>query len=153
MNRWMKLNDEMMDSETETIEYVEYDAEAIEKEIKNTMTYLLAGIGVLAALFLVAGLLIVSDKPAWCMGILIGTLGAVIMAVHLSVTLQNQMDMDTKSGNKYMVKNTMLRFIFMAVLIFISLKVSGISLTGLLLGILTLKISALVQPYINKKLS
>lgn len=152
-NRLMKPDDEMMEPEAEIIEFKEYDADAIDKEIKETLTSLLAGIFGLSLLFFAVGVFIARDKIAWSLGLSFGFIGAVVMAVHLTMTLKNQMDMDAKSGNKYMIKNTMLRFIFMAVLIYISLKVSRISFIGVLLGILTLKMSALLQPYINKKLS
>ncbi|MDD3222484.1 MAG: ATP synthase subunit I [Clostridia bacterium] len=157
MSRLTKLKEEMMEAEAEAedeiIEWKEYDADAIDAEIRQTLKALVAGIGGLALILIGVGLLLATDKLGWCLGVVIGAAGAALIAVHMSSTLNNQMDMSVKNGNKYMIKNTMLRFIFMAVLLYIALKVPRISFIGVLLGILTLKASALLQPYINKNLS
>lgn len=116
------------------------------------MRLLLACVGGVSLLFLIVGAAFIPDQRGWHLGVIVGAAGAVFMAMHMYRSFCCQMDMDDENGNKYMIKHILFRFIFMAALLYMALKTEGISLAGVFAGMLALKISALLQPYINKKL-
>ena len=152
MTTVMKFDDDITDPDDEIIEMKEYDVDAIDKEIHSTLIRLLAGIAVSAVLAMIIGSLIVNDPAAWCLGIALGSGTAALMAAHMSHTLNVQMDYPEGSGRGYMIRNALMRFILMAVVLYIGLKVQWIHFIGVFAGIMTLKISALIQPLINKNL-
>ena len=127
--------------------------ERLKTEMNETLFDLLIGIGILFVLFLVAGLFLSSDKIGWLFGMLLGCFTAAAMAVHMYVSMDRAMDYGENGANKIAVRNSLIRFVFMAVVLFIGLKVDNIQFIGVILGILTLKFSALIQPFINKKIT
>lgn len=116
------------------------------------MKSLLAGVSGVSLVFLIVGAAFAPDQSEWCLGVILGAAGAVFMAMHMYRSFCCQMDMDDENGHKYMIKHILFRFLFMAVLLYMALKTEGISLAGVFAGMFALKISALLQPCIHKKL-
>lgn len=119
---------------------------------KRTLYELLAGI-VLCTLIFLVGILFVTNKPAYVIGLLTGGILAVGMSSHMYKSLQQAMLYDEETAAKKVQKGTILRYVFMlAGLVAALLLPNYISIIGVALGVLSLKFSAYLQPLTHKVL-
>lgn len=117
---------------------------------KRTLYELLAGI-VLCLLILLVGILFVSNKTAYVIGLLSGGILAAGMSSHMYKSLQQAMLYDEETAAKKVQKSSVLRFLLMlAGLAAALLLPQWISIAGMLLGMLSLKFSAYLQPLTHK---
>ncbi len=122
------------------------------QETKQTLYELIAGIIVCFILFLL-GNIFVSNRIAYTLGLLIGSLIAGFMSIHMHHSLEQAMLYDAETAAKKVQKGTFLRFFFMvAALVAALLLPQWISVIGVALGVLSLKFSAYLQPLTHKVL-
>ena len=117
---------------------------------KRTLYELLAGI-VLCFLVFLSGNLIITNKIAYTLGLLLGGMIAGAMSSHMYHALQQAMLYDEETAAKKMQKSSFLRLFFMlAGLVAALLFPEWISVIGVALGVLSLKFSAYLQPLTHK---
>lgn len=117
---------------------------------RQTRNELLTGIGLFTAVFLL-GDLFAENKLAYTLGLLLGAVVAVFMVLHMYSTLERVLLYDQDTAKKKMKFASMFRMFFMIVaLVVAALVPKYFSVLGVLLGILSLKFSAYVQPLTHK---
>ena len=122
-----------------------------EAQVKQTLKDLYFGIGVGAVLLLAAGNLILGGSLRFTLGALAGVVTAVCLAGYMYHSVLIATEYTEKQAAGYMKRSSLIRIVIMiavigAVVFF--LQIYG--LFGAVLGILTLKLSALFWPVIHK---
>ncbi len=116
----------------------------------STLMELLLGIGALSVLAQVIVLFVSKNHLHNAIGLWAGTLMAGGMAIHMSQTIYEAVDLGADNATKYMQRASVTRIgvvvIVMALLLYFKI---GNPIT-LVIGLFTLKISAYLQPFIHK---
>ena len=122
----------------------------METEGKTMLYELLSGIAVFTLVELLGNLFIKQRLP-YSLGVLLGAVIAVFMASHMYVTLGQAMLYEEEAAAKKIKRGSFLRMAVMVIgMILAVLLPEYISLLGVLLGILTLKFAAYLQPLTHK---
>lgn len=122
------------------------------QETKQTLYELIAGIIMFFLIFLLGNIL-VSNRIAYTLGLLVGSLIAGVMSGHMYRSLEQAILYDTDTATKKVQKGTVLRFLLMvAGLVAALILPEYISVIGVALGVLSLKFSAYLQPLTHKVL-
>lgn len=119
-------------------------------EGKQTRTELLFGI-VFFSLLSMAGNLLVENKLAYSLGVASGMLVAGGMVFHMYASIEKAVLYDSEDAQKKMKLSAMVRMLFaVAALITAVLLPRYLSLIGTMLGLMSLKFAAYVQPLTHK---
>ena len=122
------------------------------QEEKQTLYELLAGI-VVCLLILLAGNLLVSDHMTWSLGLILGGVIAWVMTIHMYHSLQQATLYDEETATKKVKKSSLFRMFFMvAGLVAAVILPNVFSMLAVVLGVLSLKFSAYLQPLTHKVL-
>lgn len=117
---------------------------------KRTLVELLFGIAVINIIAM-AGNFFFKNKLAYTLGILLGCAVACFMCIHMYKTLEKAMLCDDKKAKSKTKLSAFLRMLVMVgALIAGVLLPEYISLPGVMIGIISLKVSALLQPLTDK---
>lgn len=110
------------------------------------------GIVIVAIFFLLLGIIVM--RPFWifALGLLVGTLGACLWVYNMYDTLDRALDLSKKSAKGFVTLRCILRELAVAVLMGVSLVLHWCAFVGVAVGLLSLKISGLLNPYIKKLL-
>ena len=122
-----------------------------EAQVKQTLSELYIGIGALAVLLLVIGNLILGGNLKFTLGALAGVITAVCLAGYMYHSVLIATEYPEKQAAGYMKRSSFIRLVIMIAVIgaaIFFLQIYG--LFGTVLGILTLKLSALFWPVIHK---
>ena len=119
----------------------------------ETLVELVAGILPITLIVGVVGAWIVSEKLKFCISLLIGAMGAVLLAIHIYITIDRGLDMVPEDAGKYAKRNYALRLIFMILVVLCGLKLPYLHFGGIFLGLLTLKASVYLRPLTHKIIS
>lgn len=120
--------------------------------IKNnkTLKELITGIVIVSILFEILALLICKERLYGTIGLIAGTISAIVCAVYMAYSIEIAVLLDEKSSIAYMRKGTVYRYLFLCVI----LAIIGITNIGspvtLIFGFLTLKFGAYLNPLIHK---
>ena len=121
------------------------------KRINEALPGLIAGILLYGLVVQLIGVWFVDDKVAYTIGLWYGIAIAVGMGVNLAVVIYDAVTIDgTKNANGRVVAKSLLRYVVVAVLFFILGYFNFGNLYSAFLGVLGLKISAYLQPFLNK---
>lgn len=120
------------------------------KKIDRTLLELLTGILLCGVVCQMIALLLPFDKIKSAVGLWLGVLIAVFSAIHMWRSLNKAFMCDGKTAARMMAGGYLIRYAVVAVfLIFLFLTNIGYILTGFV-GVLTLKMSAFLQPVTHK---
>lgn len=120
--------------------------------IKNnkTLKELITGIVIVSVLFEILTLLICEERLYGTIGLIIGTISAILCAVYMAYSIEIAVLLDEKSSIAYMRKGTVYRYLCLCVvLIIVGITNIGSPVT-LILGFLTLKFGAYLNPLIHR---
>lgn len=121
------------------------------REEKRTFLELITGIVLFSALFCIIGVMLSKNRLAFFLGVVFGGAVACGLCFHMYKTLEVTLDMDPESAEKRARTMTGVRMLFMALAVLVGIEFSEIvSVIGVILGILTLKFSAFIQPLVHK---
>lgn len=122
------------------------------EEGKRTFFELLVGIIIFAGLCLIPGIFLKSIQTSYYCGLFVGTGLAVGMVMDMYYSLRKSLLMEADHAKSYVQKKAGFRmFLYIAVL-FLTVKIPYLHILGVLLGALTLKFSAYLQPLTHKLL-
>ena len=111
----------------------------------------IVGIGILTAII---GALIVGDKLSFILGVIYGAVIAVVLVTHMYHGLQRTLYYDEDGAKKHAQKMTGIRMWIMLTAVMLAMYFSEhLHLAGVILGILTLKVSAYVQPFVHRRIT
>jgi hypothetical protein len=123
-----------------------------EDPAKETLKRLLAGICIIGLLEEIILLIVSENHMAATLGILLGLWVAAVNSVYIYHSLGKALELDEKSSAKAMRRPVLIRYCFMGIAIAISLLYPQIfSPIGTILGLLSMKLSAYVQPFFFEK--
>ncbi|MCM1497434.1 MAG: ATP synthase subunit I [Clostridium sp.] len=122
------------------------------KQIKETMTGFLIGITVYVLVIEVVGIFFSEDVFSYTLGLLFGAAVAVALIFHMAHTLDNALDMPEAQAVKYTRRQSFLRLAVMLCAMIAALMVQRFNFITVVLGMLGLKIGALIAPFFLKRL-
>lgn len=118
--------------------------------LSDVLPDLLIGILLYGVVCEAVGLIFVKDRLFYSIGLLIGILCAMGMAVHMAWSLNMALDLGESGAVKKMQLHNLLRYGIVVVVIF-ALWLSGIGNPVVaFLGIMSLKVAAYLQPFTHK---
>lgn len=120
--------------------------------VKETFIGFLLGLSVYAVVVEAIGIFFSGDILAYSLGLLIGVVAAILIFAHMAWTLNRAFDYPEAGATKYVRKQTFLRLLLMIVVMIPGLVVPRIRLVSLILGLLGLKIGALIAPFFLRRL-
>lgn len=121
------------------------------KRINPALPRLIAGIVGYGLIIQLAGVWFVEDKLGYSIGLWYGIAIAIGMAVNLAVVIYDTVTFyGEDNANKRVAAKALLRYILVAVLFFILGYFKFGNLFTAILGVFGLKISAYIQPLLNK---
>lgn len=100
------------------------------------------------------GVWFVEDKLRYTTGLLIGILLACGMAVNIAVVLQDSVDTYGAShAQAKIIAKSVLRYVVVVIVFFVMMKWNLGNLFTAFIGVLGLKVSAYLQPFIHKAIA
>ena len=118
--------------------------------LSDVLPDLLIGILLYGVVCEAVGLIFVKDRLFYSIGLLIGILCAMGMAVHMAWSLNMALDLGESGAVKKMQLHNLLRYGIVVVVVF-ALWLSGIGNPVVaFLGIMGLKVAAYLQPFTHK---
>lgn len=117
--------------------------------MNETLLDLVLGCLVYSLVFEVIGLVLIPQRIQYTLGLSLGTLSSVCCAFSMAFGIDRMLDMDQRSAARNNVFHSILRMIFMLVLALIGAKIGRVSLYGVIIGMIGLKISAHMHVYTN----
>ena len=121
-------------------------------QVKETITGFLIGIIIYAVMIEAVGIFFSEDIFSYTLGLLFGIVIAVFLMIHMAKTLDKALDLPEAQATKYVRKQSFLRLFVMLLALIISLVIDWFNFIAVVLGMLGLKIGALVAPVFLKKL-
>lgn len=120
------------------------------RKINKALPGLLLGIILFGILCQIAGFFFDGDKADYSRGLWIGVLTAIFMAFHMAVTLNSVVERNVKGAQAAAIVQNLIRYLI-AVCVIAILAVTGIgNPLSAFAGIMGLKISAYIQPFLAK---
>lgn len=121
------------------------------KRINPSLPGLVAGIIIYGLIIQLAGVWFVEDKIGYSIGLWYGIAIGIGMAINLATVIYDAVTFDGEgNANKRVAAKSMLRYIIVAILFFILGYFEFGNLFTAFLGVFGLKISAYMQPLLNK---
>ena len=121
------------------------------KRINPSLPGLVAGIVIFGLLIQLTGVWFVQDKWGYSIGLWYGVAIAIGMAINLATVIYDAVTFDGEgNANKRVAAKSMLRYIVVAILFGILGYFEFGNLFTAFLGVMGLKISAYMQPLLNK---
>ena len=120
------------------------------RNINQTVWELIIGIVLVNALLEVIGLIFVSQKGAYTIGLILGMLLAIGMVFHMNISIEKAMDIGGEHAKGYMLKSYAIRTVVVLAVIVCVGVLKFANLISLLLGIMTLKVAAYLQPITHR---
>lgn len=120
---------------------------ALIKRTNQTLIELIAGILTAAALMCVVGLLL-PIRWTFIAGVLMGSIYSVIMAVHMSVSIEDALELLPEDAEKHMKRGYGFRLILSIAVIIAGLKLPFVHFAGVFAGMMTLKAAVFIRPLV-----
>lgn len=119
-------------------------------EGKQTFFELLIGIALFSVLLVISGLFVKDNQVSYYIGLIVGILLSLLLVGDMYSSLSKALWMEPKKASGYIRKKTILRLTLIIIAFLIAVLVDQIHILGVLLGALTLKFSAYIQPLTHK---
>ena len=120
------------------------------QEEKLTLYELLTGIVICLLLFMLGNLFPINRLP-YTVGVLVGGIVAMVLVCHMHSSLQNATLHNEETAVKKIKKSVLIRnFIMLGALMAAIVMPQYVSVVGMMLGIISLKFSAFLQPLTHK---
>lgn len=121
-------------------------------QVKETLTGFLIGIGIYTLLIEAVGLFFSEDILSYTLGLLFGAGIAIFLIFHMAKTLDKALDLSQAEASKYVKRQSFIRLFIMLVVMVIGLAVKRLNFIAIVLGLLGLKMGALLAPFFLKRL-
>ena len=120
------------------------------KEINSALPGLLLGIILFGTICQVIIFLLAEDKAGYSIGLWMGIITAVFMAIHMALSLNVTVEMDEKGAQTAATRHNLIRYAIVVIIMGIIMVTEiGNPLTAFL-GVMGLKASAYLQPLFKK---
>lgn len=98
------------------------------------------------------GILFVTNKLSWSLGVLFGLVFSILKLKLMEKTFSKALQMPEAKARSYATFHYMLRYLLTGVVLVISALEASINMLGVLVGIVSMKVAAYVQPALIKKI-
>lgn len=115
-------------------------------QVKETLTGFGIGIIIYAVVVEIIGIFFSENILFYTLGLFFGTVIAVILILHMVKTLDKALDLSQVQASKYMRKQSFFRLFIMLAALSAGMLVPFFNFIAVLLGLLGLKIGALLAP-------
>ena len=122
------------------------------KNMSSVLKELLLGIIILGVVIQIIGLIFVKDRGLFALGLWIGVVCSMAMAVHMEWALVTGMDMGD-GARGHIVKHSVIRYAVVLIIFGLLAYFLKYALVPCFLGIMTLKVAAYLQPFTHKIIS
>jgi flagellar biosynthesis protein FlhB len=120
------------------------------RRLDSTVRDLLFGALLYAAVVELIGMIFVSNRLSYSLGIVVGYICVVWMVCHMYLTLERILDMDPDSASKHSLMNSILRYVILFGVLVVAVLVPQISVVAVIIMLFGMKLSASLQPQIHK---
>ena len=117
--------------------------------MNETLLDLIIGCLVYSAVFEIIGLIFVSNKASFSLGLLLGTIVAIGSAISMAAGIEQVLSMDKTAATRNSIIYSILRTIVMFAVAWLGLKFTQISFCGEVVGMIGLKVAAHLHVYTN----
>ena len=120
----------------------------------ETRTLLELYVGIIFSCILMLGVGLIFARPIWMylVGIIGGALGAAFQLYNMYDTIDRALSADEGKARGYMTSKSMFRLIIAAIIMVVAYFIGFVAFIGAILGLFSLKISALINPLVKKLL-
>ncbi len=119
------------------------------KRLNEALPGLLLGIAVYGLLVQFIGMWFVSDKLYYTTGLWIGIACAIGMGIHLAMVIEEAVRVG-ESGTRRLSFKSVLRYLVVVLVFFVMMYFHLGNMVSAFIGVLGLKVSAYVQPFMHK---
>lgn len=120
------------------------------RKLNEALPELIVGIIIWGIICQLGGVWFVQDKLGCSIGLWIGIITAIGMAIHMAWSLNTALDFDEKSATNIMTKNNLLRYGAVLVVEGVVILTGVINPLTAFLGIMGLKVAAYLTPITHK---
>lgn len=120
------------------------------KRLDPTVRDVLVGALLYGILVEIIGVIVVENRLSYSLGLVYGYGCIIFMICHMYLTLEKALDMEPKDASKYGIRNNILRYVIVFLLLVIAAMIPQISVVAVIIMIFGMKISAALQPKVNK---
>ncbi len=121
-------------------------------QVKETLTGFGLGLICYGVVVEAVGFFFSGDLTAYTLGLLFGLAVSVLLILHMTVTLGQALDRTPEQAAKYVRGKSIARLLIMLLAMFLGLLVKQMNFITVVLGMLGLKIGALIAPFFLKRL-
>lgn len=123
------------------------------KRLNEALPGLLLGIIVYGMLLQLVGVWFVEDKLHYSSGLWIGIGCAIFMAIHMAIAIEDAVSIGSENGAKRkVIAASLVRYSIVVIVFFAMMYFKLGMLISAFLGIMGLKFSAYLQPFVSKRL-
>lgn len=123
------------------------------KRLNEALPGLLLGIIVYGMILQLVGVWFVEDKLHYSSGLWIGIGCAIFMAIHMAIAIEDAVSIGSENGAKRkVIAASLVRYITVVIVFFAMMYFKLGMLIPAFLGIMGLKFSAYLQPFVSKSL-
>lgn len=121
------------------------------EQANETLKELYTGIFGYMVIVGLIGTLVISDKKTFVFGFVLGILLSAMLIYHMFQCINKSLDMMPKQASAYTKSRSILRAIIMGLAVALSVLLPDIfHVLGMVLGLMAIKASAYLQPFIHK---
>ena len=122
------------------------------EQIKEMLTGFFLGMLLYTLVVEVIGFFFSGDIVSYTLGLLFGTLVAAVLILHMTVTLDRALDHAPEQASGYVKRQSLVRLALMLLAMVTALFINRMNFITVILGMLGLKIGALIAPFFLKRL-
>lgn len=119
-------------------------------QVKETLVGFLFGIGIYTVIVEMVGIFFSENILFYTLGLLFGVIVAILLIIHMAKALDRALDLPQTQATKYMKRQSFLRLFVMLVAMTVGLLFPYFNFIAVFLGLLGLKIGALLAPQFLK---
>jgi heme O synthase-like polyprenyltransferase len=120
------------------------------RQVNTALPGLMLGIIVFGIICQVIGLFLADDKANYSIGLWVGVLTALLMAIHMAVTLNSTVERDEKGAQATATKQNIIRYFAVVIVLGVLMMTEIGNPLAAFLGVMGLKVSAYIQPLFIK---
>lgn len=118
----------------------------------RTLLELYIGVLLLGAGILLIGLIFARPMWMYALGVVAGTATAMVQLYNMYDTLDRALGAEEGKARSYITAKSMLRLILITVVMVVAYFIGFMAFVGVVLGLFTVKLSALINPWLKKHL-
>ena len=120
----------------------------------ETRTLLELYVGIIVSGMVILGIGLIFARPIWmyAVGVIGGVLGASFQLYNMYDTIERALSVDEGKARSYMTSKSMFRLVIAAIIMVVAYFVGFTAFVGAIVGLFSLKISALINPLVKKHL-